>query len=339
MAATVIPTLFFLLVEGLLWVCGVGFATSFFIKLEQRGGYTTNPRFGWRFFPPTQARAPVVCEMLGCKPAGIYRIFVLGSSAAQGHPNPAFSFGRMLAAMLRDQFPDTRFEVINAAMTAINSHVALPIARDCARHQPDLFVVYMGNNEVIGPYGSGTIFQGFLPSLTLIRSNIFLKSTYIGQVFARILTGGQDRREWQGMSMFLEHRVAADDPRMGRLYSHFRSNLTDICDVARKSGAQVILCTVGTNLKDSPPFASFTATISSVGPAERERLNQAASVAAEAHRFEEAVEQFLGAAKIDDRRADRHFRLGLCLFGMDRFREARSQFILARDLDALRLPC
>ena len=36
-------------------------------------------------------------------------------------------------------------------MTAIDSHVTVEIARDCTAHQPDLFIVYLGNNEVVGP--------------------------------------------------------------------------------------------------------------------------------------------------------------------------------------------
>ena len=39
------------------------------------------------------------------KPAGAVRIFVLGSSAAQGVPDPSFSFGRMLEVMLRERYP------------------------------------------------------------------------------------------------------------------------------------------------------------------------------------------------------------------------------------------
>lgn len=52
--------------------------------------------------------------------------------------------------MLRDQYPGVDFDVINAAITAINSHVVLPIARGCSRLESDLFVIYLGNNEVFG---------------------------------------------------------------------------------------------------------------------------------------------------------------------------------------------
>jgi lysophospholipase L1-like esterase len=86
------------------------------------------------------------------KAAGTYRVVILGESAAEGTPNPSFGLGRMLEAMLRLEFPERRFEVINAAMTAINSHVIWLIAQDCRQLKPDLVVVYMGNNEVIGSF-------------------------------------------------------------------------------------------------------------------------------------------------------------------------------------------
>ena len=154
-----------------------------------------------------------------------------------------------------------KFEVINAAMTAINSHVALEIARDCAAHQPDLFVVYMGNNEVIGPYGPGTVFQQWSPSRRLIRANVWLKSTRVGQLLGDAMSwlhsGKGSPTAWQGMEMFLGNQVAADDPRLTAVYDNFRQNLVDICGIARRAGAGVILSTVAVNLKDCPPLASL----------------------------------------------------------------------------------
>lgn len=52
-------------------------------------------------------------------------MFVLGESAAEGDPDPAFSFARILQVMLRERYPGVRIEVINVAFTAFNSHVKL----------------------------------------------------------------------------------------------------------------------------------------------------------------------------------------------------------------------
>jgi hypothetical protein len=49
--------------------------------------------------------------------------------------------------------------VVNAAVTAINSHVVRPIVHDLTRREADLFIVYTGNNEVVGPFGAGTVFS------------------------------------------------------------------------------------------------------------------------------------------------------------------------------------
>ena len=57
------------------------------------------------------------------------------------------------------------------------------------------------------------------------------------------------RRSGKRLEMFVGNHVPADDPRLEKMYSHFRKNLGDICEVARKSGARVIVCTVGTNLE------------------------------------------------------------------------------------------
>jgi hypothetical protein len=102
------------------------------------------------------ARTPQPVVFTPRKATGTTRIFVFGESAAMGDPEPAFGLPRMLQAMLELRFPSNRFEVINVAMTAINSHVVREIARDCVPLEGDVWVVYMGNNEVIGPFGSGT---------------------------------------------------------------------------------------------------------------------------------------------------------------------------------------
>ena len=254
------PILFFGLLEAGLRLGGYGYPTGFFLGPDANGTCTTNYRFGWRFFPRSLARSPHPC-VLSAKPAGSIRIFVLGGSAAMGTPDPSFNFGRTLAVMLREQFPDVQFEVVNAAMTAINSHVALEIARDCAARQPDLFVVYMGNNEVIGPYGPGTVFQRWSPSLGMIRTSLWVKSTRVGELLGDIVgcfRGDQGSPgHWRGMEMFMKNPVAADDPRMTAVYDNYRRNLTDICGVARRERAAVVLSTVAVNLRDFPPLASL----------------------------------------------------------------------------------
>ncbi|KKL83913.1 hypothetical protein LCGC14_1969950, partial [marine sediment metagenome] len=260
LAMTLAPALVLGLLEVTLRVVGSGYPTDFYRKIPGRRAYTGNPRFGWRFFPRPLARAQVMTSLPAEKPAGTFRIFVLGGSAAQGTPSPPYGFGRILEVMLREQYPNASFEVVNAAMTAVNSHVVLPIARDCARRQPDLFVVYLGNNEVVGPFGAGTVFGGYSPSLAAVRASLWVKTTRIGQLLqsgaAALAPAGASADEWRGMEMFLEQQVGPDDPKLSAVRANFRRNLEDICDAGTGAGAKVVLATVAVNLKDCAPFAS-----------------------------------------------------------------------------------
>jgi hypothetical protein len=113
------PAVFLGLVEGILFVCDVGYSTSFFVKSEQRGVLTTNVHFGWHYQQETLTE-PEPCLVPVDKPKGTIRIFILGESAAMGTPDPSFGFARILEVMLQSAFPNERFEVINAAMRGIN---------------------------------------------------------------------------------------------------------------------------------------------------------------------------------------------------------------------------
>lgn len=334
------PTLFVVLLEGGLRLGGYGHPTGFFVDSGREGTVTTNYRFGWRFFPRALSRDPHPC-VLGEKPADTLRIFILGGSAAMGTPNAAFSFGRILEVMLEEQYPTRKFEVINAAMTAINSLVVTEIARDCAAHEPDLFVVYMGNNEVVGPFGPSTVFQQWSPNQALIRTSLRVKSTRAGQWLGDVLGGLRKQEEsftqWRGMEMFLKQTVAADDPRLQTVHANFGNNLSAICRIARKVDVPVVLSTVAVNLSDCPPFSSaHRPGLSTPELTAWEALYRAGGELEAAQKWQEAAETFEAAAAIDDRFAELQFRLGQCLLKLGRLTDARTCLELARDLDGLR---
>jgi tetratricopeptide (TPR) repeat protein len=340
MALTIIPVLLFVLAEVALRVVGYGYPTSIAVRYEVNGmpSCCSNPKFAWRFFPPTIARAVNAFTFGAEKSPQTYRIFVVGASAAAGIPEGDYTFGRMLEVMLGRQYPQCDFEVINTAMPAINSHVVREIVSDCRRFQPDLFVVYLGNNEVVGPYGAGTIFAPLSSSTALIRLGIAAKGTKLGQLIGNLLaSAGGAPVVWLGMEMFLEQQVRASDPALQTVYDHYRQNLEDIRRMALSSGAQVIFCTVPVNLKDNPPFASLhRADLAEAESRQWSDFYESGVAAQTDGRYGEAVTCYLDAARIDDRHADLHFRLGSCLWAIGRYDEARERYVLARELDTLR---
>lgn len=340
--AVLSPCLFLALLEGALHLAGFGYESSYFLKKETDGRtlFIENPKFELRFFPPALLRVPSSLTVPARKDPGTYRMFVIGSSAAAGFPEPAYSFPRILEVILEAKYPGRHFEVINTATTAINSNVDLPIVREAANHYPDLFIVYDGHNEVLGPFGPGTVFAPYSGSLRAVRATIVIKSTKIGQLldsFHLRLMKGQIPNQWRGMEMVANNQLRRDDPRLQVVYSHFQANLVDICRAAARGGAKVIMATLGTNLKDSAPFASLhRSDLSEDQRAQWEQQYQSGVKAEAEHNFSKAIDSYLSAAHIDDRFADLQFRLARSYLASQNYRSALEHYVEARDDDALR---
>jgi tetratricopeptide (TPR) repeat protein len=239
--------------------------------------------------------------------------------------------------MLRDRFPDRSFEIFNVAEVAINSHVTREIARECARLDPDLFIVLLGNNEVVGPHGPGTLFGSFSPNLSVIRLGDWLRTRRIGQLFQKWTASNAPFDRWEGMSMFVDHAIHPRDSRLHSVYDHLRSNLTDIATWGQEVRAAVMLCTVPTNLKDCPPFASMHAEDwSPEDQNEWDRIYDLGIALQEEGDFAGALSSFLSAQSLDEHYAELHYRRAQCLAAIGDFDEAHAAYVLARDCDALR---
>jgi tetratricopeptide (TPR) repeat protein len=322
-------------------LCGYGYPTSFFLKTEIGGKdyYVSNDRFGYRFFPPALARMPVPMRMVAKKPAGTYRIFVFGESAAMGDPDPTFGAWRYLQVLLRERFPETDFEVVCVAMTAINSHAILPIARECARHDGNLWIVYMGNNEMVGPFGAGTVFGSRVAGIPLIRASLAVRSTKFGQLLNSLLQRwghSSTPKTWSGLNMFKEQQLRYEDPNRLRSCKNFKRNLNDILRAGKDAGVPVILSTVGSNLKDCAPFASLHSTaLNGVQQTEWDGLYQQGILLESSGDFPGALKNYEQAAAIDPQYAELHFRAGRCQLALTNFEQALREFELARDNDTL----
>jgi tetratricopeptide (TPR) repeat protein len=331
-----IPVVLIGLLEGVLRLFDVGFPTDATVPCTLKGQAAScyNLFFPAPFFPPGMIKTPQAYAIPASKPAGTYRIFVLGESAAMGDPDPAYAFSRYLEVILRKNYPQMNFEVINTGSVAVNSHVLLPLARGLAKQKPDLFIIYSGNNEVVGPYGPGTALTSSGMYLPVIRASIFARSSRVGQLLVKL---GTQKKEWRGMEMFLDRQVPANSPLMKYAYSNFEANLRDTVEAARASGARVIVSTVATNLKDCAPFASMYG----------KDLNEAkmrswwtfmaeATLSENVRAYSDAMKAYDLAAKIDDQYAELEFRMARTLWMAGDYASAREHFQKARDLDALR---
>jgi len=357
----VIPVLLLGLLEGGLRVLGYGVAPDFFVPIEEQRAFTTNPNFARQFFPPALARLPQPIRVPFDKPDDVTRIVVIGGSAAMGEPEPTFSFSRVLDVMLARLYPDRKFEVINTGMATINSHVVRLIADELPKIEPDIVLIYVGNNEVVGPFGAGTVFGSYSPSLALIRLGIELRSYRIGQLIDGLVRWvGADAQyvaEGQGMAVFRDQYVHASDQRLQKVRDHFRENLTAIVSGLRNDGVQVVLSTVGANLADHAPFASVfgdgpsmsgsitepgirvgmgNPTVRSGSPIVWGQLFAEGVAFSDRGDFENAIRSLEAANQIDPAHAELHFRLGHLYERTGDLERARKHWVLARDYDALR---
>ncbi len=344
-AFIIIPLVLLMTLELALLAIGYGHKTSAIIKTNINGRQICHPNleFGKRFFPKAISNVELMSFAFDPeKSPQTYRIFVMGASAAAGIPDPLYNFGRFLEIMLQDRYPQTKFEVVTVAIPAANSHAVLPIVKDCAQYDPDLFIVYLGNNEVVGPFGAGAVFSPLTtPRLSLIRANLAAKATKTGQLLealVRSFGSKNDKKIDRGeMDMFLERQVRHDSEGLKQVYSHYENNLKDIIKAGRKADAKVIVSNVGCNLKDNPPFASqHQDGLASSEKQVWEGKYQEGIACETADQFEQAIEYYLAAEQIDGSFADLQFRLGRCYWQLGQFQKAKKRYTLAREYDTLR---
>lgn len=325
-------------------LAGYGYSAKFFRRAKLADGQTVWRENRWTtapYFSPELVRRPHPFRLPKDKAPGTYRIFVLGSSAAMGDPEPSFSLARMLDVMLRAAYPNQHFEVVNAAVTAINSHVTRQIAADCAKLQPDLFVVYEGHNEVIGPFGPAGVFAPFFRSESALQLASALKRTRTGQLVGavnrKLRHQEPSRSEWGGMEMFLRQQITDTDDRLVDVRDHFQANLLAIGKSAERAGARTLFCTVLTNQRDFAPFMSQHRP--GLGDEARRQWDERFAAAQEAERagnLSAAESAYRAALALDDRYAELVFRLARLLMRAGRDAEAQPLFQRALDLDTLR---
>lgn len=339
-----IPALFFLALEGTLRLVGVGTHYDYFNEIEIEGElhFQDNKSFANQFYPPSLGVAPLNNTLTAEKDDSVIRVYVLGGSAAQGFPHVNHGLDRHLAAHLKAALPGKTIDVINTAMTSVNSHVVYQVAQTLPQDSADFAVILMGNNEVVGPYGPSTFNQNFLSSLSMIRTLQALKRTRTWQALAMLVQQfqpdtGEEDIEWEGMQMFSGFSVTHDDPRLADVYSHYENNLRDIITTLQDKNMHVILSSVPVNLRHSAPFGSSHKSDMTDSELQRwNALNQQANDAFTQKKWLAAETAYVRLLEIDQEHADSHFRLATVLETRGKYDQAKTHFEAALRYDTKR---
>jgi tetratricopeptide (TPR) repeat protein len=303
-----LPFIILILIEVILRASGYGNNMRLFKNYEPDKRYLImNDAVSQKYFTKTENATIGFDEIFRKKKSTeTFRIFVLGESTAQGFPYTYnVSFHRWLKYRLMHTFPEINFEMINLALTAVNSYTVFDFAKEIIKYKPDAVLIYVGHNEYYGALGVGSTSK-LGNHVHLVRVLMNLRQLRFVQLIhntvnkVSMITSGKSSITDLG----LMSRMAADQyiPYGSKQYQRgikqFETNMNDVCRILAGKKIPVIISNLVSNEKDLKPFISDTGN-----------NNQSA-----AYQYELAEKSY--------QRGD--------------FKKARELYVRAKDLDLLR---
>lgn len=280
------------------------------------------------------------------KPVGAYRVFCLGGSTTYGRPyEDTTSFCGWLRAFLPKADPSRQWELINAGGISYASYRVAMVAEELVRYEPDLLIIYAGQNEFLERRTYGRLINtpravsevGALLARTRTYSAVkrgmdsLTERTPETATKRFVLPGEVEAILDDSVGLEEYHR---DNKFRQQVIDHYRHNLSRIVEIARSGGAAVVLVNPASNLRDCSPFKSEHRD--GLSDREQQRWQSLFDRAREAQtkgEWKEVLAALDQAALIDNRYAKSHYLRGQVLCELGRYEEAKAAFALARDED------
>ncbi len=271
--AICIPFAFFALLELGLRVIDYGQEIPLFMEYPNSGAANApqyllpRPDVIKRYFPEAAKPPSVTIEtnfFLKDKPEDGLRIFVQGGSTAAGFP---FGYGASIAGMLdyrlKQSFPERSVEVVNTALSAVNSYTILDFVDEIIAQQPDAVLIYAGHNEYLGILGVGSAYTAAnSPTATLLY--LKLKDSRIFQLLQNLYwqfaqPSGQENNQTSRtfMAKVAKHKnIAYGSDLYQAGLQQFQRNMSLVLDKYQAAGIPVFISSIASNLADQAPFSS-----------------------------------------------------------------------------------
>ncbi len=329
-----LPLLLIAALEGAVRLLGLVPTYPVFVPHPAAPQYLTmRPDVIRRYFPAGAEIPNVTVEphyFLKDKPKNGIRIFVQGGSTAAGYPyGLGASIASMLENRLRHSWPDKPVEVVNTALSAVNSYTLLDVADDIIAQQPDAVLIYAGHNEFVGIMGVGSNYRlAESPAATAVY--LQLKQLHLYKLLEQMLVSKpavaantQEKRTLMS-KMAAAQPIALDSPVYQAGMAQFQRNMSLLLSKYLDAGIPVYLATIGSNIADQPPFQSADLTpeqLKSLTALQQGDSSQFVSLAAEAKTQQHAMLSY---------------QLGQWLRQQQRSADAQEWLSLARDFDSLR---
>ena len=343
-----LPWALLLLLELGLRLGGYGGSYPLFVPYPEQPAYRfVNQQVARRWFrdgPFTPA--PRLDFFRAAKAPRAYRIFFQGESSAAGFPyGHGGAPSRMLEQRLQATFPDREIEVVNTALTAINSYALLDQADELAAERPDAVLIYTGHNEYYGVLGAAST-RALGGRRPLVLAYLALRRLRTVQLLERAMGAGAGERAAAGARdaddaprtvmelMAGDQLVPLGAPLYDRGLAQFRDNLDALLARYRKHGIPVFIGTVASNERDQPPFVSaFAPGADSVAWRRAYRAGLDALLRGDAAAAERALGE---ATRLDSTAAVAFYALGQVHDERGDSARARAAYRAAKDRDALR---
>jgi tetratricopeptide (TPR) repeat protein len=274
-----------------------------------------------------------------------YRIFCVGGSTTYGRPyRDRVSFCGWLRAYLQAAEPSRNWEVINAGGISYASYRVARLMNELKDYQPDLFIVYSGQNEFLEQRSYGALLS--MPDW-VIDLDATLSGTRIYSAMKlgleAIQSASQQLHERDRMSgevdEILNHTLGPqsyhrDDVLKQHIVTHYRLNMRRMARIARSVNADIIYVKPAINIKDMSPFKSeHKEGLSLQALMQWQALIGRAAEQYAAGDADDALTDYRQALEIDDRYADLHFRIGRLLYETGRYDEAEKSLRRAVEED------
>lgn len=261
-----LPVIFFVLSEISLRFFNYGYNNEQWIEVS-KGKLILNPEVARRYFYRVKSLPYSNQEVFDkIKKENSFRVFVLGGSSAQGFPfAPLGSFSRYLQQRLELVYPESKIEVVNLGITAVNSYTIRDLIDGVLEQSPDLIIIYAGHNEYYGALGVGSM-ESFGTSRNIINTALYLQRFKTFELLTdliRNISGWFASQQPINKDATLMARMVKEQyiPFESDIYfdgiSQFEYNMRDVLDEIKKNNVKILLSTLTCNIRDQKPFVTI----------------------------------------------------------------------------------
>lgn len=270
-----------------------------------------------------------------------FRIVCLGGSASAGWPHPPTEiYSVYLERALQHAYPDKTIEVINASGHAFAAYRVRFIFEEMMNYDPDLIIIYSGNNEFVEDRTYIKSQEILRPLLVIAKKSAAFR--LVNSWAVNDMQRGEDKlsASWRSPMKFaiwskIEQRalkLRKNPDQFESVKLHYSHSIEMMIKKARENTIPVVLATVPVNLRDWHPNVS-TQSAKGEKLSRWQKLYQAGRRALLEGKTDEAVDSLTEAIALDPIHADSHFYLARALEQSGDYENATREYDKARDLD------